>query len=72
MLAKVYVRPEQINLIAVVHNGDLEHIMAMEVADVVSGCPALQKVTDIQSAGRTVASVLSCGLHRFTGARGGF
>ncbi len=39
-LAKVYVKPEQINLIAVVHNGDLEHIMAMEVADVVRGCSA--------------------------------
>eukprot|EP01044_Picomonas_judraskeda_P043167 COSAG03_NODE_22574_length_289_cov_1.042105_1_plen_70_part_01 len=35
MLAKVYVKPELVNLIAVVHNGDLQHVMAMEVADVV-------------------------------------
>ena len=42
LLAKVYVKPAQINLITVVHNGDLEHIMAMEVANVVRGCPATQ------------------------------
>lgn len=41
MQAKVHVKPGLVNLIAVVHNGDLEHNLAMEVADVVSraaGC----------------------------------
>ena len=47
MLAKVTVKPEMVNLIAVIHNGDLEHIMAMEVADAVRDPQATSSCTDV-------------------------
>ena len=35
MLAKVYVKPGMVNIIAAVHNGDLTHGVSMEVCDAV-------------------------------------
>ena len=39
VLAKVYVKPASVSIIAVVHNGDLAHGLMMEVADVAVSRP---------------------------------